>query len=275
MTQTYEQTVGSTPIDVIDSTLGAAETSTPLEFIDEYATHNALRTSLDKIQLEVGLNNAPTLDTEILKQEIIEQSRDLAAQILPQDICEELQIAAKIPDNTSLHHPPSTDELVLLGAAWDVTNDDVTLEALKHAVNETEEPDAPLVEKAIDVATEPGTSTSFVMAFNNILEEKMKAEANTPAELDTLIDNYSAAQATTYIDVSPHSITKEELVARRNNVSFDELNERLVTPVAMPFVSLEKDGAEVTIPTIVFRSSSSFREERIRRFTDNAIEAAS
>lgn len=292
-----------------ESTYATELVDLPAEFIDEFATHSALKEKLDIYYTDNGFGAGDNLgiDREQLVEGIKHDSHDLAAQILPKEISEELGIQARIKDNAGIHHPPSLKDVEILGHAWDVTGDAKTLEAIKIAITQVKSPEAPIALEAIkkaengvnnfatnyvkgvesqiagDAAREvdPKTELSSFDAVDRIQDPKIKQKI--AAAIGARVDQYTTVQAIAYIDANPAAPTYETYSDAKKNLSTDEVEERLVEPLPFPDIELEQansdhqtnsDGMRLNIPLVILPSKITIKDARIHRLTDIARKEA-
>ncbi|MFZ2544788.1 MAG: hypothetical protein WAW80_02330 [Candidatus Saccharimonadales bacterium] len=311
MTRTYERTIR--PEDEVDRTLGGEIVNMPSDVIDEFATHSSLKETIDTISIDSGLTNLLDVDRDKLGEVLLEQSHNLAAEILPPNVSREIGIYPSIPDNAGMHHPPSIFDIELLGAAWDISRDPQTLEAIQHAVQEVDDPKAIIAEKALDIAVE--NDGSFIENYRKGIEKQLVDSATDEIDaervngldgvmsigdialrntimaiIDTKMDNYYALSATTYIDLNPHAITYVDHVELRAALSDDEANERLASPIAMPNIELEQatdsidesnsktdssnNGIRISIPLAILPDKTAINNDRAGRLSEQARDTA-
>jgi hypothetical protein len=277
----------------------------PSEFIDEFATHSALKEKLDIYYTDGGFSMSDSLgiDREQLVEDIMQDAHDLAAQILPKEISEELGIQARIEDNAGIHHPPSLKDVEMLGHAWDVTGDAKTLEAIKIAITQVDSPEAPIALEAIEKAEQgvKNFATNYVKGVESQIAGDAAREIDPKAKLDSFdeidhiqnpkvkqkivaaigakIDQYTTMQTVAYIDANPAAPTYETYIDAKKNLSTDEVEERLVEPLPFPDIELEQasgdhptdsDGTRLNIPLVMLPSKVIIKNARIHRLTDIA-----
>ena len=183
--------------------------------------------------------------SQAVLNQIIGKSHNFAAHVLPPAISEALNIRADIKDNEAVYHPPTTEDAILLGNAWDVTQDNTTLQALALTIDEIP-PVAPeikvqkvLMHEALESAAENDNET-FTANY-------VKAAADKG-----VIDEDASIKPNVYMDMSPNSPTETELGSIAEP-EYDERAERLVRPVGAAFLRATMLDGSTAIPAVYFR----------------------
>ena len=269
MTQTFEQTTSR--FSDIDSTVGREVVELSSNVIDEFATHSALNEKLDILHVDGGLSGQLDIARVELIEGIVDDSHDLAAQILTKEQSLSLGIKARIEDNAGFHHPPKIQDVEILGHAWDATGDKTTLQAIKLALEEVEGPEAEVAKKAIEVAEldeevtfresylqglerqmiegiarELGAtaSVSSFMDINAVTDPSLKDRLNSA--VSEKLDRFVTVHTTTaYFDTNPSAPSQDDYARRKDELRndfqpLDETEERLIIPLAFPDVELEQ-----------------------------------
>jgi len=104
-----------------------ASSPLPNESMRETATIDTLRLQLQGPHLHETILSEPyryEADlTDFSPEAICENALKLAAETLPAEVVDALELEHSIRDNVAFHQPPSLETVMLLGSAWDTLRD--------------------------------------------------------------------------------------------------------------------------------------------------------
>lgn len=153
---------------------------------------------------------------------LIEQLRapatELAALVLPENVCKELNIIPEILDNQSFYHPPTRDDVLRLAASAEITHDPTISSALVRSIDELPEEVRHAFERALEARNNGDYETFGEALFYTKLDDK---------DFDS--HDFNIAYADSFFD---HGGDLDPTVDYNTLDANDPRMERLVSPVA-------------------------------------------
>jgi hypothetical protein len=191
------------------------------DFLDNTSQETLLNLATVEKEIDVTLKvlreSTDPDQQQALKEQLVVPATELAALILPHDVCRELNIHPSILDNQSFYHPPTGDDVLRLAESAEVTEDPTVTSAFIRSIDELPLEARQAFERALEAKNNNLYTTFSEALFYTKLDNK---------DFDS--NDFNIAYANTFFD---HG-TLEPDVNYNELERDDPLLERLVSPIA-------------------------------------------